>query len=373
VTPELKIADVTQWYSPTSGGIKTYLHAKSEYADRTTTAHALVVTGPRNAQGHLASSRLITVRGRTATERWGYRLAVSAHGIIAALNDLLPNVVVVHDALAFPQTIARWASTHDAALVLLCHSHLAAAANGLPRPLRAIATPVLNTIQARALRVGRVVLVASDTTRQRIADRAHAPIVVSPLGVAIAEFAAARPSPALRARLAGPADTLLTYAGRLSSEKRVELLPDVLAALPDHYVLAIAGAGAARARLEQRAHDRGVHHRLRLLGHIADRRQLATLLATADCFVHPNPDEPFGLAPLEALAAGCRVVAPQQAGSAETLGARGAILVPPNDATALAHGVLQAMGAPPPATDITDCSWDRTFMREWRLYGDLRR
>jgi alpha-1,6-mannosyltransferase len=136
-------------------------------------------------------------------------------------------------------------------------------------------------------------------------------------------------------------------------------------------VLAVAGAGAARARLQRAARGRGVARRLRLLGHVASRDELARLMATADCFVHPNPAEPFGLAPLEALAAGCRVVAPDAAGTAETLGGRGAVLVVPGDAAALADGVERALRAPRPRPPLDDLRWERTFEGEWQLYRHL--
>jgi glycosyltransferase involved in cell wall biosynthesis len=38
------------------------------------------------------------------------------------------------------------------------------------------------------------------------------------------------------------------------------------------------------------------------------------LYASADVFVHPNPREPFGIAPLEAIASGTLVVAPRSGG-----------------------------------------------------------
>jgi alpha-1,6-mannosyltransferase len=50
------------------------------------------------------------------------------------------------------------------------------------------------------------------------------------------------------------------------------------------------------------------------LGHIADRGQLAQLYANCDALVHPNPREPFGIVPLEAMASGLPVVAPRCGG-----------------------------------------------------------
>ena len=136
-------------------------------------------------------------------------------------------------------------------------------------------------------------------------------------------------------------------------------------------VLAIAGTGAATASLMRSARRLGMDDRIVLLGHVADRAHLATLMATADCFVHPNPAEPFGLCPLEALAAGCRVVAPDAAGTAELLRGRGAVLVGPDDPVAIARGVREALTRPRPRPDMEDLSWDRTFAREWSVYAML--
>lgn len=45
-----------------------------------------------------------------------------------------------------------------------------------------------------------------------------------------------------------------------------------------------------------------------------DREKLAVLLGNADVFVHPNPREPFGIGPLEAMASGLPLVAPDTGG-----------------------------------------------------------
>jgi hypothetical protein len=50
------------------------------------------------------------------------------------------------------------------------------------------------------------------------------------------------------------------------------------------------------------------------LGHIPDQDVLADLYANADVFIHPNPREPFGIAPLEAMASGVPLVAPNRGG-----------------------------------------------------------
>ena len=49
------------------------------------------------------------------------------------------------------------------------------------------------------------------------------------------------------------------------------------------------------------------------LGHL-DKETLSDYYANADIFIHPNPKEPFGIAPLEAMASGVPTVAPNSGG-----------------------------------------------------------
>lgn len=367
----MRVVDLTQWYSPVSGGIRTYLRAKAEWAGRNGHLHAAVVTGERGGVELVERSPFERVRGVSPSASWGYRVALRPGPVIAALERLRPTVVVVHDALAFPQAVARWAASRGVAMVMLCHSDLSLGATGLPSPLRRPAMATLALAQRRALRAPSTILVASEASRARLGAPAGVSVVTSRLGVDLAVFAAAAPDLARRAQLAPEGAPLLLYAGRISSEKRVDLLPLVLAALGGDAVMALAGTGAATSALMRSARRLGVAERMVLLGHISDRADLASLMATADCFVHPNPTEPFGLCPLEALAAGCRVVAPDAAGTAELLRGRGAVLVAPDDPAAMAQGIREALAGPRPLPDLDDLSWERTFAREWCVYAML--
>lgn len=134
-----------------------------------------------------------------------------------------------------------------------------------------------------------------------------------PMGVDYQLFSSGRRTAEARSRLvagAGGGDStfLLLYAGRLAREKNVGLLIDLMEQLRfdgggGDYRLAIAGDGELRPHLESEA-ARRVPGRVHFLGHVSNRQDLAGLYANADAFVHPNPREPFGIAPLESMAAG---------------------------------------------------------------------
>lgn len=115
-----------------------------------------------------------------------------------------------------------------------------------------------------------------------------------------------------------PSDaTILLYAGRLSPEKNIQLLPGIMQQLARdknrNYQLVVAGSGPATETLKVVCEklNRGS---IKMLGQISDRERLADLFANSDVFVHPNPREPFGITPLEAMASGLPVVAPNSGG-----------------------------------------------------------
>ena len=109
---------------------------------------------------------------------------------------------------------------------------------------------------------------------------------------------------------------LLLYAGRISPEKNIGLLVDMMKILAadkaNDYRLLVAGAGPQSQWLRQQG-QKYAPGRIVQLGHL-DKETLADYYANADVFVHPNPKEPFGIAPLEAMASGIPTVAPNAGG-----------------------------------------------------------
>ena len=174
----------------------------------------------------------------------------------------------------------------------------------------------------------------------RLRDRFHVPaekIVVIPN----AATSGARANPAPRSELArdGAGPVVLTVA-RLDGQKGITHLLDAAAAVP-HASFAIAGEGANRAALEQRAATLGVSDRVRFLGH---RHDVPALLAAADLFVLPSLYEGLPLAVLEAMAAGVPVIATAIGGTDEVVrdGETGT-LVPAANSEALGAAIARAL------------------------------
>jgi alpha-1,6-mannosyltransferase len=136
-------------------------------------------------------------------------------------------------------------------------------------------------------------------------------IFVRGMGVDLESFGPERRSETLRARLRAEtgARHLLLYAGRLAPEKNLELLFAACRRLPGDYGLVVAGEGIEKKRWASQQMKRVL-----FWGYEPERERLAELYASCDAFVHPNPNEPFGIAPLEAMASGLALVAPDRGG-----------------------------------------------------------
>ena len=152
--------------------------------------------------------------------------------------------------------------------------------------------------------------------RVPLEERIH----ICPRGVDISQFSPTRKSDEIKRELRRKANVpedaiILLYAGRISPEKNIGLLPDlmkVLAKDKKDYRLLVAGAGP-KAEWLQAETDKRIPSKIIQLGHL-DKETLANYYANCDVFVHPNPKEPFGIAPLEAMASGVPTVAPNAGG-----------------------------------------------------------
>jgi len=139
---------------------------------------------------------------------------------------------------------------------------------------------------------------------------------------------------------------LLLYAGRVSPEKNVRLLVDlmrILATEPEDFRLLVAGDGPQRDWLKNQC-EKAAPGKLVLLGHL-DKEKLANFYANADIFIHPNPREPFGIAPLEAMASGVPTVAPNAGGILSYATNENAWLVEP-DAEEFARAIREIVNDP---------------------------
>jgi len=156
----------------------------------------------------------------------------------------------------------------------------------------------------RELRNAASIHVTSEAERQALAGLGfEARVEVIPVGVEL---------PPLQNRSAEGRSTRLLFLGRLDPIKALPVLLEAVAALlrGDHeVVLQVAGVGTAAYRRELEANVRrlGLGDRVQFLGFVRGEAKIR-LLAESDVFVLPSFHESFGVAVVEAMAAGMPAV-----------------------------------------------------------------
>jgi glycosyltransferase involved in cell wall biosynthesis len=179
----------------------------------------------------------------------------------------------------------------------------------------------------------------------------------------------------------GPRDRLVVSVGNLYPVKGHQHLIDALAMVADRHPtlhLAIGGRGELEGALTSRARAHGLDGRVHLLGLRSD---VPALLAAADVFALPSLSEGLPLALLEAMFAGCPIVASDvgEIGVALAQGEAG-VLVPPGDAVALAEALDRVLRDPAEARALgerasrrarREYEWTRMVERYSELYESV--
>lgn len=170
-------------------------------------------------------------------------------------------------------------------------------------PIRA---PFYRAFELLVAQLGTRAIATSRLTSGRLSARRFAggSVPVVPCGIHLEELLSAVREENGRGEARG-ADLL--YAGRLIPEKRLDLLLEAVALLPD-VRLAIYGEGPDLGRLRQAADRLGVGARVDFRGHVADAAEVWRALVRSRIAVQPSSREGFGIFPLEAMALGVPVV-----------------------------------------------------------------
>jgi glycosyltransferase involved in cell wall biosynthesis len=301
-------------------------------------------------------------------EGFPYPDAGSRSGALERLRTVPPGRPIVIDGLALgalPEAAKAVAATHT--VVALVHHPLALEAGISPAAAAAFAAS-----ERAALAAARHVIVTSPSTQR---------VLIADYGVADAALTVALPGNDRIAMEARPrrGTVALLAVGAVVPRKGYDVLIDALAAVADlDWRLVIVGDRtrdrAAADRLEAQIAARGLSARVRLRGAVAED-ELDALHRGADLFVLASRHEGYGMAFTAAISHGLPVVGTRAGAIPETVAPGAGILVPPDDAAALAAalrvmiadaGVRETHAAAARAAAAQLPDWDttaRTFLR----------
>jgi alpha-1,6-mannosyltransferase len=95
----MKICDLTQFYSPRSGGVKRYVHEKIAYIDKYSlaTEHVLIVPGPKTAVKSKGRSRIYSIHSPLLSRTSRYRALLNLRAVEEILERERPDIIESSD------------------------------------------------------------------------------------------------------------------------------------------------------------------------------------------------------------------------------------------------------------------------------------
>ncbi|MEZ5429500.1 MAG: glycosyltransferase [Pyrinomonadaceae bacterium] len=364
---KLKSVHITNYYHKNSGGISTVYNGLLDQANRRERQISLIVPGERNDQEkvgdfgkiHYVKAAKSPIFDRRYRMMMPWKYILSGSQIRRILLSEMPDIIEIAEkyTLSYLAGLIKKGYFKSINRPMLVHlscermdDNLRAFISGT-KPFRWLARRFMGNYIAPMFDYH---LANSDYTAQELLDSVppdgishRAPffsdfcwrffrnsgerfserVFVNNCGVEDEVFNINRKNPETRRRILSemnfPANAkILLYAGRLSPEKNIKLLFKVFRGLIGFYNydlakrdfrLLIAGDGPQSNWLRKKL-QKYAPGKFKFLGHIAEKEKLADIYANSDVFFHTNPREPFGIAPLEAMASGTPVIVPNSGG-----------------------------------------------------------
>jgi len=296
----MRIMVVTDQYEPMVGGVPTVTRNLARGLAGRGHDVALVVPSP-GWRGRLATAEQVSVTYRGSL-RWpwyeGMRLGclpASAAGKLMA--SFAPDVAHIHSPVTLG-VMARIGAARRSVPVVYTNHYLPANIRPSAAPRSAIADAFFYRYIVGFSNKCSYVTAPTATALGLLRERGlRVPSRVISNGADLHEY-----SP-------GPADgQMILSAGRLSPEKRMDVLLDAAARLSPDTQIAIAGTGPDEARLRAQAQRLGLAGKVRFLGFVPGS-DLPAIYRLADVFAIVSEAELQSLTTMEAMATGLPVVA----------------------------------------------------------------
>jgi alpha-1,6-mannosyltransferase len=348
----MRIVDVNEFYSPTGGGVRTYIDRKMGImADL---GHELIVIAAGRedlVEERPGGGKIIYVKASRLPFDSNYGLFWDADPIVRLLDELKPDLVEASSPWRPAWIVGQWQPQpgHDAAKVFFMHNDNVAAYalrwfEGLaPHDRIERAFAWYSRYMSRFLDNYDAVVTNGPALEKRLKARGVRIDAAMPLGIERGHFSPEFRDEKLRASLLAQCDLppeglLLLGLGRHHPEKRWQLVADAVARAGSNIPVGmiLLGTGVASRRIEKTI--AGSPH-IRMFRPVYDRERLARVMASCDALIHGSEAEPFGLVASEAMAAGLPLIAPDTGGCAEIADPHASELYTARDAAACAAAI----------------------------------
>ncbi|MBD2432836.1 MULTISPECIES: glycosyltransferase family 4 protein [Fischerella] len=301
----MRIALFTETFLPKVDGIVTRLRHTIEHLQRS--GDEVLVICPDGGITEYKGAKIYGVSGFPLPLYPELKMALPRPAIGQILEQFQPDIIHVVNPAVLGLAGIFYSKVLDIPLVASYHTHL-------PQYLQHYGLGMLEGLLWELLKAGHnqaaLNLCTSTAMMEELTTHGIERVNLWQRGVDTETFHPSLVSEEMRSRLSQnhPDSPLLLYVGRLSAEKEIERIKPILEAIPAAR-LALVGDGPHRQALEKHFANTNTHFVGYLVG-----KELASAFASADAFIFPSRTETLGLVLLEAMAAGCPVVAARSGG-----------------------------------------------------------
>ncbi len=325
----MRIALFTETFLPKVDGIVTRLRHTVEHLQRN--GDPVLVVSPDGGLTEYKGAKIYGVSGFPLPLYPELKLALPRPSIGVALEEFGPDLIHVVNPAVLGLAGLYYAKVMQIPLVASYHTHL-------PQYLHHYGLGMLEGVMWELIKAShnqaQLNLCTSTAMVQELREHGIERLDLWQRGVDTETFHPDLASLEMRSHLSQghPESPLLLYVGRLGAEKEIERIKPVLEAIPDAR-LALVGDGPNRSVLEKHFADTPTH----FVGYLTGK-ELGSAFASADAFIFPSRTETLGLVLLEAMAAGCPVVAARSGGIPDivTDGVNGYLFDPTDEEGAIA-------------------------------------
>jgi alpha-1,6-mannosyltransferase len=324
----MRIVDVSAFYSPFGGGVRTYVEAKLRAAVRF--GHEVVVIAP--GEGHCVERRgpgalLVTIPSPTLPFDRRYRYFDDERLLHATLDAWQPDHVEASSPWSSATMVGRWQGAATRSLVMHADPLSAYAYRWLGgvAPMEAI-DRWFGRFWRHLRGLGRMfdtIVCANGQLARRLVGAGIGNTETIRMGVEPGLFSPSLRSAEMRRAVLGALGLgedglLLLSVGRFSAEKRWDMVLRAAGECGRNLPvgLLLVGDGRKRQKLEMVA---GRYPNVEVIPAITDRSELASLLASADALVHGCEAETFCLVAAEARASGIPLIVPDRGAAVDQL------------------------------------------------------
>lgn len=348
----MKIVDISEFYSPTGGGVRAYVEQKFKAAAAAGHDLTVIAPGTENRTEARAGGKLIWVATPQLPFDKNYRMFWGARAVLAIVDAEKPDVLEGSSPWRGGTIAGMWRG--DAVKMLFMHADPVAvypqtllAGKMNPAAIDRLFGWYWAYLRRLNARFDGCV-VAGSWLKRRFETYGLKNLHVAPFGVERAWFKPGLRDEGLRAEMLaqcglGPEAALVLNVGRHHPEKRVGMLIEAVSKAQGKRAMGfyVVGDGFIRQRIEKAAaRARHVH----LAGWLQDRATLARTIASADVVLHGSSAETYGFAVAEALCCATPVVVPDSGGAADLANPSCGEIYRSGDGDAAAAALLRLLG-----------------------------